>query len=316
MTTYVGNSASAELAFESLGIRIYRQNFKSLQLFVCACEFQSLSRAAEHLNLAPSAASRRIQLLEHAARLPLLERLPHGVQPTASGLTFLRFARDILHLVARADHLLTEHKSGLRGYVRVASSSSVLIQSLAGKLSDFAALHPDIELDLDELPTEATLEMLKSKRVDIGLIVCGVETFPLETFPLDGDRLVLAVPSSHPLAQRDHIKFAEIVDQDFVTLRHGTAVRRILSDQARVLQRSLKVRVQVNSFEVMALMASKGLGIGILPEGAVRPLMSAYDLKIIQIDEPWARREYAVCIRSLPELNSAARRLLTFLLNG
>jgi DNA-binding transcriptional LysR family regulator len=266
--------------------------------------------------LAPSAASRRIQLLEHDAKIPLLERLPHGVQPTASGLTFLRFARDILHLVDRADHLLVEHKSGLRGYVRVASSSSVLIQSLAAKLSEFASLHPDIELDLDELPTEATLEMLKSKRVDIGVIVCGVETLPLVTFPFGGDRLVLAVPASHPLAKRERVRFAEIVDEDFVTLRHGTAVRRILSDQARMLERSLKVRVQVHSFEVLSLMASKGLGIGILPEAAVRPLMSAYDLRLVQIDEPWARREYAVCVRSLPELNSAARRLLTFLLNG
>lgn len=266
--------------------------------------------------MAPSAASRRIQLLEHDAKILLLERLPHGVQPTASGLTFLRFARDILHLVDRADHLLVEHKSGLRGYVRVASSSSVLIQSLAAKLSEFASLHPDIELDLDELPTEATLEMLKSKRVDIGVIVCGVETLPLVTFPFGGDRLVLAVPASHPLAQREQVRFAEIVDEDFVTLRHGTAVRRILSDQARLLERSLKVRVQVHSFEVLSLMASKGLGIGILPEAAVRPLMSAYDLRLVQIDEPWARREYAVCVRSLPELNSAARRLLTFLLNG
>ena len=94
-----------------------------MQLFVCACELRSLNRAAERLNLAPSAVTRRIQLLEHDAKMPLLERLPHGVQPTASGKTFLRFARDILHLVDRADHLLVEHETAVRGYVRVSSSS-------------------------------------------------------------------------------------------------------------------------------------------------------------------------------------------------
>ena len=298
-----------------MDISIYRQDFKTLQLFVCACELRSLSRAAERLNLAPSAVTRRIQLLEHDAKMPLLERLPHGVQPTASGKTFLRFARDILHLVDRADHLLDEHETGVRGYVRVSSSSSVLIERLGVELSRFASLHPDIELDLDELPTEATLEVLKSKRVDMGVIVCGVETDPLVTFPFGGDNLVLAVPMSHPLAGRESVSFHEIVEEDFVTLRHGTAVRRVLSEQARELGRSLKVRVQVNSFEVMSLMASQGLGLGILPEAAVRPLQSSYNLSLVKIAEPWAKREYAVCVRSLPELDSPARRLLSFLVN-
>jgi len=42
---------------------------------------------------------RRIQLLEHDAKMPLLECLPHAVQPTASGKMSLRFVRDILHLI-------------------------------------------------------------------------------------------------------------------------------------------------------------------------------------------------------------------------
>jgi DNA-binding transcriptional LysR family regulator len=294
---------------------IYRQDFKTLQLFICACELRSLSRAAERLGLAPSAATRRIQLLEHDAKTPLLERLPHGVQPTASGKTFLRFARDILHLVDRTNQVLVEHESGLRGYIRVSSSSSVLMQSLATELSRFASVHPDIEIDLDELPTEATLEMLKSKRADIGVIVCGAETGPLVTFPFGGDNLVLAVPAAHPLAKRERISFHEIIDEDFVTLRHGAAVRRVLAEQARLLGRVPKIRVQVNSFEVMSLMASNGLGIGILPDAAVRPLRSAFNLSLVEIDEPWARREFAICVRSLPELDSPARRLLSFLTN-
>jgi DNA-binding transcriptional LysR family regulator len=256
-----------------------------------------------------------MQLLELDAKTPLLERLPHGVQPTASGETFLRFARDILHLVDRADHLLVEHNSGLRGYVRVGSSTSVLLESLAAKLSEFGSLHPDIEIDLDELPTEATIEMLKSKRVDLGMIVSGVETQPLTTFPFGGDRLVLAVSAAHPVAKLDKVQFAQIVDEDFVTLGPGTAVRRILSDQARRLERSLKVRVQVSSFQLMSLMVGQGLAIGILPEPAVLPLLAAYDLKIVTLDEPWARREYAICIRSLQDLSAPARRLLTFLLD-
>lgn len=287
-----------------------------MQLFVAVCELNSLSRAAERLCIAPSAATRRIQLLEHDAHTPLLDRLPHGVQPTAAGQTFLRFAREILHLVDRADHLLNEYESGMRGYVRVASSSSVLLARLAFDLSRFATAHPDIKLDLDERDTEATLEMVRSKQADIGLVVSGAETQPLETFPFGGDRLVLGVPLSHPLARNDKLRFADFVAEDFVSLGHGTAVRRVLAEQARLLGAPLKVRVQAASFEAMALMASQGLGVGILPEPALRPVKEAYGLKGIEIDEPWAVRNFVLCVRAVPQLDPPAQRLLSFLLNA
>lgn len=287
-----------------------------MQLFVAACELNNLSRAAERMCIAPSAATRRIQLLEHDAHTPLLDRTPHGVQPTAAGQTFLRFAREILHLVDRADHLLSEYESGLRGYVRVASSSSVLLSRLAFDLSRFAAAHPDIKLDLDERDTEATLEMVRSKQADIGLVVSGADTQPLETFPFGGDRLVLGVPLSHPLAQNDKLRFVDFVGEDFVSLGHGTAVRRILAEQARLLGAPLKVRVQAASFEAMALMASRGLGIGVLPEPALRPVKAAYGLKGIEIDEPWAVRNFVLCVRQVPELDPPAQRLLSFLLTA
>ncbi|WP_398466410.1 LysR family transcriptional regulator [Tardiphaga sp.] len=285
-----------------------------MQLFTVACELNSISRAADRLGMASSAASRRIQLLEHDAGTPLLDRKPHGVQATAAGQTFLRFARDILHLVDRADHLMTEHESGVRGYVRVASSSSVLLARLAADLSRFAEQHPDIEIDLEERGTEGTLEMVRNKEADLGLVVNAFEAHSLVTFPFGGDRLVLAVPQVHRLAAYQRLKFEAFIDEDFVTMGHNTAVRKVLLEQARLVGRTPRIRVQVNSFEVMALMASRGLGIGVMPEAAATPLLAAYGLKMIEIDEPWARRNFLLCVRSVPELEPPTQRLMNFLL--
>ena len=61
-------------------------------------------------------------------------------------------------------------------------------------------------------------------------------------------------------------------------------------------------------------MISKGLGIGILPEDALRPFAQALDLTLVELDEPWAARDFALCVRSLEELDPPSRRLLTFLI--
>ncbi len=115
---------------------------KTLRLFVTSCELRSLSQAAEKLNLAPSAASRRIQLLEKQAGSVLLARRPHGVQPTAAGMTVLRYARDMLGITEQLCGLLDEHRSGIRGFVRISASSSVLVQRLASDLSHFLSENP------------------------------------------------------------------------------------------------------------------------------------------------------------------------------
>ncbi|NNM73474.1 LysR family transcriptional regulator [Enterovirga sp. DB1703] len=287
---------------------------KTLRLFVTACELRSLSQAAERMNLAPSAASRRIQLLEKQANSPLLARRPHGVEPTAAGLTVLRYARDMLHMTEQLGGLLEEHRSGIRGFVRISASSSVLVQRLASDLSQFMKENPEIKLELEEHPTLGTLDALARKRVDMGAVVMGAEAHAFERFPFGGDRLVVAVPASHPLAELGRLRFERILAEEIVTLEPSTALRRLLTDRARDLGQHLKVRVQVSSFEVVGLMVAKGLGIGILPEHAVRPFAEALGLKVLVLDEPWACRDFAICVRSYDELDAPARRLITFLL--
>ncbi|MDB5559931.1 MAG: LysR family transcriptional regulator [Enterovirga sp.] len=293
---------------------MHHPDSKTLRLFVLTCELRNLSQAAEKLHMAPSAASRRIQILERQADAVLLARRPHGVEPTAAGLTVLRYARDMLQMTEQLSGLLDEHRSGIRGFVRISSSSSVLVQRLASDLSQFLTANPEIKLELEEHPTLGTLDALARKRVDMGAIVQGAEAHAFRSFPFGGDRLVVAAPPGHPFEALDRVRFEQVAAQEIVTLEPSTALRRLLAERARDLGQHLKIRVQVSSFEVVALMIAKGLGIGILPEHAVRPFAEALGLKVLTLDEPWAYREFAICVRSLEELDAPARRLMAFLL--
>ena len=75
----------------------------------------------------------------------------------------------------------------------------------------------------------------------------------------------------------------------------------------------MKVRVHVRSFEVMCLMINEGLGIGILPEFAIRQLSKALNIRLVRLVEPWARRQYAICVRASEKLEPPSSRLVAFL---
>lgn len=288
-------------------------DLQSLRIFLTACELRSLSKAAERHHIAVSAASRRIQLLEHEAGSPLMVRRPHGIEPTAAGLTMMRYARDVLRLGDKLSASMEEYRMGTRGYVRVCASSSVLVQRLADDLSTFAKQNPDIKLDLEERPSLSTIEAVRHKQADLGLIVRGVETDGLELIAYHGDQLVVALPRKHALAKRRELSFEDIIGEDLVSLENGTAVHRLLSDRAREQGHFMRLRVQVRSFEVMSLLIGQGLGIGILPYNAARPLVEGFGLKLVKLAEPWAQRQFAICYRANEELDPPCRRLVAHL---
>lgn len=275
---------------------------------------RSISKAAEALNIALSAASRRLRLLEQEAGTRLIARRPHGVEPTAAGITMMNYARDVLSLGDKLQVNLNEHRSGIRGYVRISASSSVLVQRLARDLSHFVRANPQIKVDLEERPSEATIAAVVSKQADVGIIVRQNQVEgDLEMVEYSGDHLAVAVPEAHRFAKRRQLSFKEILGEDMIVLESGTATNRLLTVRARELGRPMKTRVHVRSFEVMCLMINEGLGIGILPELAARPLSKTLNIKLVRLVEPWAQRQYAICVRSIEKLEPPSSRLVAFL---
>lgn len=289
-------------------------DLQSLRIFLAACEMRSMSKAAESLNIALSAASRRLSLLEQEVKTPLIVRRPHGIEPTAAGVTMMNYARDVLRLGDKLNVSLDEHRSGVRGYVRVSASSSVLVQRLAKDLSHFVRHNPQIKLDLEERPTEATIAAVLNKQADIGIIVGNDRIEGLKVISYSGDRLAVALPKSHRLATRRTLRFTDILNEDVVALEGGTATHKLLSSRSIESGRPMKVRVQVRSFEVMCLMINQGLGIGILPELAARPLSKALGIKLVGLAEVWAQRRYAICVREAEDLGAPGSRLIEYLM--
>jgi DNA-binding transcriptional LysR family regulator len=296
------------------GATMLYHDLQSLRIFLAACEMRSMSKAAESLNIAVSAASRRLSLLEHELGTPLIVRRSHGIEPTAAGITMMNYARDVLRLGDRLKVSLAEHRSGIRGYVRVSASSSVLVQRLAKDLSHFVRENPQIKLDLEERPSGATISAVLNKQADIGVIVHDIQVEGLKILPYSGDRLAVAVPNDHRFAKRRELKFSDILDEDVVALEGGTATNKLLSSRAIELGRPMKVRVQVRSFEVMCLMINQGLGIGVLPELGARPLSEALGITLVRLADDWAQRQYAICVRSLDDIEAPSSRLIAFLI--
>ena len=123
--------------------------FEDLRAFVQVVESGSLTRAAEVLQVATSAVSRRIKDLESRLGTQLLQRTTRQMRMTAAGETFHVRAVEILQALSEAETEAGDQSRTLSGPLRIAAPLSFGHSHLAPILIDFACAHKDVDLDVD-----------------------------------------------------------------------------------------------------------------------------------------------------------------------
>ncbi|QCP54326.1 LysR family transcriptional regulator [Trinickia violacea] len=282
----------------------------SLALFVRAAELHSLTKAAEASYIGLAAASRRIALLEHRFKTPLLERSPRGVELTPAGTTLLMHAKLLLTQMNQMQADMSDHAAGRRGVLRLMANTSAMTEYLPGDLADFSRKNPDIRLVIEERWSPEIVKAVLSAEADMGIIVEGLRVEDLAFFPYRNDRLAVVIPADHELAKRQELHFVDVLDHDIVALESGASMMRLLAEQAVVAEKTLQLRIQVRSFEAVCRMVQSGLGIGLLPFQAANAIGTGMGLVVRPLPEDWAERNMLICVRKDRTGNSAIASLL------
>lgn len=285
----------------------------SLALFVRAAELHSLTKAADASHIGLAAASRRMAMLEHRFKTPLLERSSRGVSLTPAGAALLPHAKALLVGISQMQAEMRDHANGHKGVLRILANTSVMTESLPEDLAGFARQNPEVRLLLEERWSSEIVRLLLAAEGDVGIIVEGTRTDGLETFPYSTDRIAVVMPADHPLAQVPEMKFGDVLDEDLIALESGSSMMRLLVEQAAIAERTLQLRVEVRSFEAVCRMVQAGLGLGLLPYQAASVLGKGLGLAVRPLTEPWAERRMLICVSKERSTNSSVAKLLRYL---
>ncbi len=288
-------------------------DLNTLRIFLIAADSGSLTRAAASASITLSAVSKRIAELERNLNCQLFIRQPRGLALTAAGQGLVRHARKVLDSVNTMASELGDYAMGAMGHVRIAANVSAVIQFLPEDLAAFFRASPRVRINLEEALSGAVIDAVEAGRVDIGIFADNVDATAITSFPWRQDQLVLLTPIEHPLAKRHDIWFKETLSWDYVALNQGSSLLRRISDEAIGAGRVLKVSIQVTSFDAVCRMILAGLGIGILPLGAITPALLGTSLQAIPLKDGWSKRTLRLGIHSANPLQPEAQKLLEFL---
>jgi DNA-binding transcriptional LysR family regulator len=285
----------------------------SLRLFVSVVEEGTIAAAAKREHIAAAAVSKRLSELEELLDSRLLNRTNKGITPTDAGMSLLFMARSALNNLNDIVVQMRDYSNGTRGSVQVLANISAITQFLPGLLKSFMALYPLINVVIEEQQSLTITKAVAESRAEVGIFTRLPHGADIEVFPFRRDRLVLIVPAGHPLAARQSVRFSETLDHPYVALRSGTHLNFQLIKAANDVGRSLRIRMEVASYDALFLMVQAGIGMGIMPEGSAG-IYHLNGAKIIRIEDEWASRELSVCVRSRAGLSAAGELFLQHLL--
>lgn len=241
-------------------------NLKHLNTFLTLSECRSFTKTAERLDCAQSGVTTQIRQLEEELQVRLFERMGKTVLLTAEGEQLLPYARHMLSLSSQITALYRTP-----GRLTIGVTESIASYQFENILREYTALCPDTEIFLKMLNGKDYCQMLTDGEIDLAIVLdLPVKNSTVQTLVKRKENIVLFASSTHDLSGK-----TRIIPEDFKT--HAVLLPPPDCSYRRLFEHSLflegirpKIALETNSVHVIKESSLCGIGLGLLPEFAVK----------------------------------------------
>jgi len=282
---------------------------RQLHAVLAVAEYNSFIAAASFLKTSQPALTRTIKRVEDVLGVRLFDRSTRRVAITTAGKEFVAVAERILHDLRISVGSMREIGAEQRGRIIVSSIMSVANGLFPTIVAKYRASRPGIEIVLREGVHGTVLEDVRSGAADLG--VTYVDDVPdfVETKRMSREVFEVILPRNHPLiktSKRSSVALAELVGFPLVSLPFESRTRRIIDGAASTAGYSLQHVATVTQFATMMSFVRAGVGIAIIPSGAIAGLLGR-DLAVLTLSKPRLSRDVGLVWLRDRELTPAAR---------
>ena len=259
----------------------------------------TISAAAAALWLTPSAVSQQMSALEREVDAQLLERSPRSVRLTDAGKRLVGHAERILAECEEALADLESQTGRISGTVRVSAFSTAAQAFLLPALQLLRERFPTLTVQATDLEPHESMPALKSGQLDLVVSHEYNVTPPFANPGIDRsdivtERMLLALPSSHPLADKS-ARLADFANERWIVGQEATFCRDAVIRAAHLAGFEPVVEIQMNDYRVIANAVRRGLGVALIPR--IADLQGVDGLSLRALEEPRLERTIFAAVR-------------------
>ena len=296
-------------------------DLRQLEIFQKVVDLQSFSKAADAVFLAQASVSERIATLENMVGTRLLDRLGRKVVPTKAGELLYKHAT-LLLAMKRTASMEMENFLGLKqGEVTMGGSTipgEYILPKLIGR---FRKKFPFVSVTLVVADTAEIESEVVEGDFELGVIGSKSTDRSLLSYELWKDELVVAVPSSHPWADREEISVKELSKEPFISREAGSGTLRIMEEYLNKKSgptdtASLNIVARFGSSTAVKEGIKAGMGISILSSRAIDTELKTGILRSLRVSRLSMERSFYLIRDKRRIASPLCQAMIDFLLAG
>ena len=293
---------------------------KELQYIVTIAEEKSISRASARLYVSQPYLSQCLMRIERQHDMPLFRRTQHGLVLTFAGEQYVETARKIVKLYNDFETGLCEISNMRKGRLTIGTTIHLGSMVFSTILPIFRELYPNIELRLEEGPSQKIEEYIIASKVDIGLLHCPLKDSAISYIPIRENNFVAVLHKGSHLEEFFYKK--EESPYPFIDPKHFSGEKFVL---AYPYQRVRQIADQIlaaagiqplsclntSSVQTAMCLSAVGLGVSFMPENYISLFNCPVEPQFCRMEEEFgAKWTMAVAYDSKDMLSGPAKEFI------
>ncbi|MGP9690509.1 LysR family transcriptional regulator [Psychrobacter sp. AOP30-A2-5] len=258
---------------------------EDMAMFVRVVEAGSITKAAEQLNIAKSAVSRRLKELETRLGSQLISRTTRQSNLTQAGE---QYYQKVHHILSEVD-ALNEETSGtptrIEGTLKMTAPLSFGLMHLNDVIDEYANQHPELKFELDFSDRHTDLI---EEGFELAIRIRELQDSSYQAKRLALIRYALCASPEYLERMGTPKTFDDLSEHEF--LQYGmskSSAIELIDKQGKKHQVAVNGKIKANNGDFLREMAVKGHGIAFLPtfityqaliSGELVPILQQYQL--------------------------------------
>lgn len=229
----------------------------------------SVSGAAKLLNVSQPAVSRLLSYTESRVGLPLFERIKGRLYPTPEARLLFNEVNEVYQRIQRVNEVTRDLVEKRHGTLRVAAIPGLGQTIIPMAIAKFRSQFPDVNIKLNISISTDVVNSLVNRESELGVVTSPAIHPSLVSKPLYENHLMVAMPPSHPLANKRKISPEDLLNEDLVGYGSDTPLGRLIQQVFSSFERAPRVAVEVRFTHMACALVQAGNGMAIVDELAV-----------------------------------------------
>lgn len=268
-----------------------------LRYIVALAQESNFSRAAERCSVSQPTLSVAIARLEDELGVLLFERGKGFVSTSEVGLKVVAQAQRALAEADLVRQIAMYGRNQLEGALRLGVIHTIGPYLLPQLIRSLKVVAPDMPLVIEENMTATLAEMLRDNELDVVIVALPFDIPGMLLRPVYDESFKVIVPRGHAWESKVSISPEEVAGDEFLLLKAGNCFRdQVLDSCPQVSSPETDIRLG-HSIGTIRCMVASGLGVSVLPEGALLNPYSNDMISVIPFKEPAPSRRIALAWR-------------------